>query len=325
MSTEMLLPQRGMGMSEATIVSWKKEEGEYVEEGETLVVVEFGKATEELPAPASGVVSKIMAAPQQEVKVGSVLAVIEAAEKPAASAPAETAPASEQPTPAAPEVDRPRRVPLSTNRRIVAERMYESLQSTAQLTLHTEVDVTRTVEKREAMKAEFNLSYPAIVVKVVAEALKAHPLLNAVWDGDAIVYPPHINIGVAVALEEGLIVPVVRDAAQKSLSEIQAEITILAESARQSRLGSEALEGGTFTVTNLGNYGVDHFTPILNSPETAILGLGRIARRPAVVEDRITPRWLMGLSLTFDHRVVDGAPAAAFLRDVSRALEEAQF
>jgi pyruvate dehydrogenase E2 component (dihydrolipoamide acetyltransferase) len=164
-------------------------------------------------------------------------------------------------------------------------------------------------------------------VVIVARTLKEHPRLNsslvgegaareiAVWDT--------VNMGVAVSLDRGLLVPVIAGAERKPLQTISQELADLAERARAGRLGMAELEGGTFTITNLGQVEVETFTPIINPPQAAILGVGRIMKKPAVVDDAIVVRQQVSLSLTFDHRVVDGMPAGAFLRDVKRAIESA--
>ncbi len=205
-------------------------------------------------------------------------------------------------------------------RRSIAERMFKSLQSTAQLTITTEVDVTRLVARRDQLKQQFALTYTDLLVEAVAGALRAHPRLRVTADGEGLQEQEAVNIGIAVALEEGLIVPVVRHADRKSLQQIAEESRRLTEKARTGSLGVDDVSNGTFTITNLGMYGVDAFTPIINQPQVAILGVGRIVPKPAVHDGAIAIRSMMVLSLTFDHRIVDGAPAAAFLQDVAARL-----
>ena len=212
-------------------------------------------------------------------------------------------------------------------RGIIAERMTLSLQTNASVTLHTEVDATALVELRgmlnEKLQArEVSLTYTDLLVKVVANALREHPRLNATLTDDGIHLLPEINIGVAVALEDGLVVPVVRKADKERLSEISGQVKDFAERARSNQLTPGELQGGTFTITNLGNFGIDAFTPIINPPESAILGVGRILKKPVVHNDEIVIRSMLTLSLTFDHRVVDGAPAAQFLQTVSNYIQD---
>jgi pyruvate dehydrogenase E2 component (dihydrolipoamide acetyltransferase) len=181
--------------------------------------------------------------------------------------------------------------------------------------------VSALVQLREEWKQQFSLTYTDLVVKAVARALKEHPRLNAWIEGEQIRLVQAIHIGVAVALDEGLIVPVVRDADRKSLWEIAQETQQLALRAREGSLTREEVMGSTFSVTNLGMYGIDAFTPIINPPESAILGVGRINEKLVRVPPGAEWRHVMTLSLTFDHRAVDGAPAAAFLQTTGKHLE----
>jgi pyruvate dehydrogenase E2 component (dihydrolipoamide acetyltransferase) len=211
-------------------------------------------------------------------------------------------------------------IPFSGMRQTIAEHMSHSLQEAAQVTLTTEVDVTELVKLRTQLKTEFSLTFTDLIIKAVAKALKLRPRLNATLIGDEIHLLADIHIGMAVALDEGLIVPVVRHADQKDLRAIAAETQRLAQSVRDGSLDVDEVTGSTFTVTNLGAYGVDFFTPIINMPEVAILGVGRIIEKPAIYDGQVEKRSLMALSLTIDHRLVDGAPGAEFLRDLAEIL-----
>lgn len=213
------------------------------------------------------------------------------------------------------------RIPIRGMRATIARRMQDSLQNTAQLTLFTEADVTALSERRQALKQEFDVSYTDLILIAVAWALKEHPHLNATTTEDEIVLHSDVNIGLAVSLDTGLQVPVIRQVDTLSLEELSAATTAAAERARAGTLTEADLQDGTFSVTNLGTYDVDGFTPIINPPQVAILGVGRIVSRLAMELAEVVERSMMTLSLTFDHRVVDGAPAAAFLRDVKRRLE----
>ena len=210
---------------------------------------------------------------------------------------------------------------------IIARRMLESLHTTAQLTLTSEADMAEAVRLREEIAPELerrdgvSVTYTDLVVRAAALALRDHPALNARWEGDGPRRLDDINVGVATALDDGLVVPVVRNADRSTLSQISAAIRDLSGRARALRLRPEEMQGGTFTVTNLGMFEIDAFTPILNPPEAAILGMGRVHRRPAAAGDRVEIRPAMALSLTFDHRVVDGAPAAQFLQRIKHLLE----
>jgi pyruvate dehydrogenase E2 component (dihydrolipoamide acetyltransferase) len=201
-------------------------------------------------------------------------------------------------------------------RRTIATRMHQSLRDTAQLTISCEADVTAATELRTRLTREFEFTYTDMIIHAVARALLRHPRMNSRLKAEAIVTLAEAHVGMAVALDEGLIVPVIHDAARKSLRQIAGETKDLAERARGGKLILDDVNGGTFTVTNLGTWGVDVFTPILNVGETGILGLGRIIEKPAVYRGEITRRSMLTLSLTFDHRVIDGAPAAAFLQTV---------
>ena len=211
-------------------------------------------------------------------------------------------------------------IPLRGMRKVIAERMHQSLQGSAQLTISTEADVTQLSDRRQEVRQEFNVTYTDFIVQACAHALRQHPRMNASLEGNIIHVHNDIHVGLAVALDEGLIVPVVRDADKKSLKDIAAEAKTLAEKARASQLKLEEVSGGTFTVSNLGMYGVDAFTPIINAPQSGILGVGRIVEKPVIYRGEVTRRSMMVLSLTFDHRVIDGAPAGAFLQTVADLL-----
>lgn len=216
-----------------------------------------------------------------------------------------------------------RSIPATPIRRLIAERMAESSRTTAAVTLTTKADATRFRQGRERRKSEGGSvpGYTELILSVTAKALGRHPLLNARWQGDAIVQCAGIHIGVAVDAPTGLVVPVLRDADRLSVEQLGERLRDLAERARSGRLRAEEMEGGTFTVSNLGMYGIDAFTPIINLPECAVLGVGRVVSEPAVWEGQIVPRDMVTLSLTFDHRGLDGAPAARFLNDVRLGIE----
>ena len=224
-------------------------------------------------------------------------------------------------------------VPLSGIRGAVATRMLQSLQTTAQVTLTTEAVVTEAMQLRRGLsrhhseQAGGGIGPLPLVVKATAEALKCHPRMNAIEttsaDGEAQVQMlSEINIGLAVALEEGLVTPVIRGADGKSLAQLAAENRDLAARTREGRTRPEEISGGTFTITNLGANEIDGFTPIINPPQVGILGVGRVVEKPVIANGEVAKGETMYLSLTFDHRVVDGAPAAAFLQTVKGLLED---
>jgi pyruvate dehydrogenase E2 component (dihydrolipoamide acetyltransferase) len=216
-------------------------------------------------------------------------------------------------------------LPLRGIRQTIATRMMQSLQSTAQVTLTTEVDVSDAMQLREGLARHWpdaGLSPLHLVLKATARALKEHPRMNALQREHEIELVQEINVGVAVSLPEGLLVPIIHRTDEKSLVQLARETHDLADKARAGRASYEEVTGGTFTITNLGPYGIDAFTPIINAPQVGILGIGRVVDKPVVYRDEITKRSMLFLSLTFDHRVIDGAPAAEFLRSVSTHLED---
>jgi pyruvate dehydrogenase E2 component (dihydrolipoamide acetyltransferase) len=231
---------------------------------------------------------------------------------------------------ASPAASAPAVAPASGIRRLIAHRLAQSAHATAPVTLTTEADATELVHLREQAKADAagsDIPVPAyndLFAKIVAVALRDHPDLNASWSDAGVVRHQAVHVGIAVDTERGLLVPVVRDVHEKSVAEIARASATLIERALAGSAGPDDLTGGTFTITNLGHYDVDAFTPIVNLPECAILGIGRIVSKAVVVDEvlgTIAARRMVALSLTFDHRVVDGAPAARFLQRVKRLVE----
>jgi pyruvate dehydrogenase E2 component (dihydrolipoamide acetyltransferase) len=249
-----------------------------------------------------------------------------AAAQVSASAPVSTAAA--QAVAAVQFADVVERIPLKGVRGIIAERMGASVHTTARVTLMMEVDASEFVAARERIKTRVSQEwgyapgYNDILAKIVAGALRKYPYMNARLTADAIELLGHVNIGMAVDTERGLMVPVVKDADVKSLRQFGAEFRQMVERARAGRALPDDLSGGTFTITNLGMYEVDAFTPVINLPEVAILGVGRIAAKAVPRGDAIAVRQMMTLSLVFDHRLVDGAPAARFLQYIKQVIEE---
>jgi pyruvate dehydrogenase E2 component (dihydrolipoamide acetyltransferase) len=212
---------------------------------------------------------------------------------------------------------------LSPMRRAIADRLRSGLASTAQLTITAEADLTELEATLLGWSADLGrrVSYTEAIVRACALALREHPRVAARWTDRGLVPAERIDIGIAVALAEGLIVPVIREADRKDLATLAREIAELAERAQRGTLEPADTEGACFSVTNLGRYRIDAFTPLLNPPQTAILGVGRARPRPAVVDGAVMARTLVVLSLTFDHQLVDGVPAAAFLEAIVRRLE----
>ena len=217
-------------------------------------------------------------------------------------------------------------VPIRGMRKTIASRMHDSLQTMAQLTMDMDVNMDDAIKLRTQLVEEWaeegiKPSYTDLVIRASAKALQKHPLMNASWGDDAITLHSDVHVGMAVALAEGLVVPVVHDAAERGFKSLASETSRLANAARDNKFGLEDLQGGTFTVTALGMFGVDSFTPIINAPQAGILGVNRI--RDDIRWEGNTPMktQVMRLSLTWDHRVLDGAPAAEFLRTVKNLLE----
>lgn len=219
---------------------------------------------------------------------------------------------------------------LSPRRRAIAERLRLSQQRTVPVTLHTRADVTELVALRDRLKSNSpgaTPSYNDLICSLLPRVLKLHPQLAQIWDHNHERLIPcvseAINIGIAVDTSSGLIVPVLRGVAGKTLDQITAESRRLIDMARSGNLPGEAMRGGCITITNLGSFGIDGFTPVINLPEISILGLGAIRREPVFLnDDKVVARQFMTLSLTFDHAAIDGAPAAAFLRDIAAALAD---
>jgi pyruvate dehydrogenase E2 component (dihydrolipoamide acetyltransferase) len=392
MITEVRMPKLGMAMKKGAVTKWLKAEGDSVQEGADLFELASEKITAVVPAPASGVLGRVVAGLGAELPVGALLALIGepddafppteelagappaegaaaapgAAAPETAAAPAEAAAGAGEGAPASPAARRRARelgvdiarvppsapgkrimveeveafaaaaeaapepegqvVPFVGIRKVVAERLTESLRTMAQVTIAREVEAGGLVARRAALAAGFEaatgirLTYTDLLVKEVAELLADHPLLNATLTERGIVSPPAVHMGVAVALEDGLIVPVVRDAGGRSLAELARDRVDLAAKAQAGTLTMDEVEGGTFTISNLGSFGADAFTPIVNPPQCAILGVGRIVDKPVAVDGLVQVRPTMWLSLTFDHRIVDGAPAARFLQQLGDRL-----
>jgi len=372
MTSEVRLPQAGMGMQDGTVLKWFKQPGDAVEAGELLAEVEAAKATVEIVAPVTGTLTRIMVPEGETVPVRELLALITASgetldDEPATPDAAAVAPAAVPPAPGRPVQVTPvaRRLakehgialdqvtgsgpggriteadvrallaapgaapvspettlPLTGMRGVIARRMHDSLQTMAQLTMSAEVDVTELADQREALKEQLAVTWTDLIVRACTLALPDHPRLNATVEGSRIRLLPDIHVGIAVAVDDGLVVPVLRDAHRKSLRQITEESHELVTRAQQGRASADELTGSTFTISNLGGYGIDAFTPIINPPEVAILGVGRVVERPARRADALVWRRMLTLSLTFDHRAVDGAPAAAFLQTLATHLQD---
>jgi pyruvate/2-oxoglutarate dehydrogenase complex dihydrolipoamide acyltransferase (E2) component len=214
-------------------------------------------------------------------------------------------------------------IPIAGVRKVIFKNMHLSLATQAQLTLHTEASAVAMMRLRSRLNAAgAKVSFNAVLVKVIAQALKQHPLVNASVEGEVIKVWRQVHVGVAMDLGRGLIVPKVRNAEGKSIREISADIDRLVEAAKAGSLALDDLTLGTFTLTNLGAWDIDDFTPIVNHPESAILGAGRIVEKPVARDGQVVIEPRLALSLSFDHRIIDGAPGAAFLKTIKDMIEE---
>ncbi|KQM37089.1 2-oxoglutarate dehydrogenase, E2 component, dihydrolipoamide succinyltransferase [Microbacterium sp. Leaf203] len=270
------------------------------------------------------------------IRKEDVLKAAEAAKSaPAAAAPAAASAPAAAPAPVEVSPLRGTTQKMSRLRKVIAERAVASMQATAQLTTVVEVDVTKLAALRDRMKGEFQqktgdkLSFLPFFAIAAIEGLKAYPIINSTVEGDEIVYPAHENVSIAVDTERGLLTPVVKDAGDKNIAQLAREIADLAARTRDNKLKPDELAGGTFTLTNTGSRGALFDTPIVFLPQSAILGLGAVVKKPGVVsvdgKDAISVRSYVYLALSYDHRIIDGADAARFLGAVKARLEAAQF
>src|SRR5437899_186578 len=313
---DVLMPQMGESIAEGTLSKWLKKLGDAVKRDEPLFEISTDKVDAEIPAPSAGTLVEIKVPEGQTVPVQTLVAVIET-DKGAAAA---------EPWPG------DRVEPWSKIRRITADHMVMSRRVSAHVASFFEVDFSRVAQLRARAKQSYaergaNLTFLAFIAKACAENLRAHPVINAAVGGDATIYRGDINIGIAVALDWGLIVPVIKHADELSLMGIARAINDLGERARTKKLTPDEIQRGTFTITNPGGFGPYAGIPIINQPQVAILGVGAIEKRPKVVAlpdggDTIAIRTMGVLTMAYDHRIVDGADAARFLADVKRMLQE---
>jgi 2-oxoglutarate dehydrogenase E2 component (dihydrolipoamide succinyltransferase) len=393
-ATEIKVPTLGESITEATVAKWLKRPGEAVAADEPVAELETDKVTLEVPAPASGMLSEILAEEGANVPVGAVLGTIAdglagTLTHPAAVAPgsplsriagegserseagaglaalersgpavrklieetgldaakvpatgpggrirkadvlgARMPPVPAPPTPVPALGEREVRVRMSRLRRRIAERLKAAQNTAAMLTTFNEIDMSATIALRERHRDAFEkkhgvrLGFMSIFVKAAIVALKELPGVNAEIDGDDVVYKNHYDIGVAVGTEQGLVVPVLRDADRLSFAEIEKTIAEYGRKAREGKLTIEELSGGTFTISNGGIYGSLMSTPILNPPQSGILGMHKIERRPVALGDKVEIRPIMYVALSYDHRIVDGREAVTFLVRIKECVED---
>lgn len=358
MITPVYVPKIGMAEDDISVAEWFRSNGDEVKRGEPIVMIETAKASSEVEASASGLLFYLRQ-PDDMVKVGDLLGVIadsaeefekfKAGNGGAGGAGTGMATADEDdaigagstrvaptgklggrptgaPTPQSAAEDR--REPLAGMRLAIARHMLASLQTAAQMTVFAEADLTELDRFRKELLLDNSaqkITYVDLFCKLTATVLKEFPVVNSSLIDSEIVYWSHCNVGFAVALEHGLVVPVVKDADRKSLSVISREISRLSRKARENRLDVEDCQGGTFTVTSGGRNEVEFMTPIINPPQSAILGLGKIGPKPAIHRGELAIRTMTHLCLTHDHRVVDGAMAGEFigrLKDLAQSREQ---
>jgi 2-oxoglutarate dehydrogenase E2 component (dihydrolipoamide succinyltransferase) len=349
MAIELKVPPVGESVTSVEIGKWLKAEGDVVAKDEAVAVLDSEKATVEVPAPAAGRLTKIVKHQGESAAIGEVIGEIDERAAAPASRPRparpQAAPSAPAPAPAAPQVaptprvetataqkpaaaDRSEEVVrMTTWRRTIARRLVEAKQASALLTTFNEIDMTAVSELRKTWgeafqkKHEVKLGFMSFFVKAAADALHAFPAVNAEVRGDDIVFRNYCDIGIAVSSRHGLVVPILRSAERMGFSEIEKAIAEFARKANDNTLKPEELEGGTFTITNGGVFGSLVSTPIINPPQSAILGLHAIQDRPVAREGQVVIRPMMYVALTYDHRIIDGREAVLFLHRVKDAIE----
>ncbi len=344
MSAEIKVPAVGESISSGIISLWHRQDGDYVRAGDLLFTLDTDKVSTEVAAQAAGVV-RIKSPADTEVKIGEVVGLIEEAPEPAAApvapvpaaapvvspasapAPAPPAPAPATPVELEPQERRVTRKKLSPLRKKISTQLVAAQRNAAILTTFNECDMAAVMKLRADVQETFQakhgikLGFMSFFIKAVVDALKSEPQINSRLDGDELVQNHFHDIGVAVGTERGLIVPVIRDADRKTFAELENDLAYYAKRAREGAITIEDLQGGVFTISNGGVYGSLLSTPILNPPQSGILGMHKIQERPVAVEGRVVIRPMMYLALSYDHRVVDGREAVTFLVRVKEAVE----
>ena len=359
---EVKVPVLPESINEATVAVWHKKPGDFIELDDVIVEIETEKVVLEIPAEDSGVLTEIKAKEGETVGEQQVLGIIEKKpqddskeasttksdstkkEEPTQESPEE----KEQETPeevtqepqqnsselsdngdASPKGNRlEEKVPMSRIRKTIAKRLHSATQNTAMLTTFNEVDMSAILSMRSTYKEAFEKKYSvklglmSFFVKAAVESLKKFPTVNAYIDGDDIVYHAYCDVSVAISSERGLVVPVLRDAHKMAMHDIEKAIIDFSVRAQDGTLGIDEMSGGTFTISNGGVFGSLLSTPILNSPQSAILGMHKIQERPIVVDGEIVIRPMMYLALSYDHQIIDGKEAVQFLISIKDALED---
>jgi len=346
---DVLVPILGESVVEATVSKWIKKQGEFVEVDEPIVELETDKVTLEVPASISGILDNLAVSEGDTVEVGALLAMIVAGEKteepkkPAVEKKEEKVHQEKvvsninESKPVAPESKIIRttqnenleeRVPMSRLRLAIARRLKEAQNTAAMLTTYNEVDMSALMEMRSNYQDSFEkkngvrLGYMSFFVKAAIDALSQFPAVNAEIDGNDIIYKNYYNIGVAVGTAQGLVVPVLKNADDMSFGETEANIAEFGKKAKDGSLAISDMAGGTFTISNGGVYGSLMSSPILNPPQSGILGMHKIQKRPIAIGDKIEIRPMMYLALSYDHRIVDGREAVSFLVRIKEIIED---
>ncbi|KAH7415713.1 hypothetical protein KP509_14G057600 [Ceratopteris richardii] len=308
-------------------------EGDSVKVGDVVAIVVEGDADVAVEATATSELKESPAAKDEKSEVSAKGVSPAGKPVPPTPSPAPTPPASKTPMQAAsepqlPPKDKERRVPMTRLRKRVATRLKDSQNTFALLTTFNEIDMTNLMVLRSEYNQKFlekhgvKLGFMSCFVKAAVSALQQQPVVNAVIDGDDIIYRDHIDISIAVGTKKGLVVPVVRGAERMDFAEIEKTINLLATKANDGSISIDEMAGGTFTISNGGVYGSLLSTPIINPPQSAILGMHTIQKRPVVVNDTIVPRPMMYIALTYDHRLIDGREAVYFLRRIKDVVED---
>ena len=346
---DVLVPILGESVVEATVSKWIKKQGEFVEMDEPIVELETDKVTLEVPAAISGTLENLLVSEGDTVEVGALLAIINAGEKQIEkSKPSKkiTEPektehksvvelAKKQDTNINKIISKNQnnknleeRVPMSRLRQAIARRLKEAQNTAAMLTTYNEVNMTALMEMRSNYQDSFEkkngvrLGYMSLFVKAAIDALKEYPAVNAEIEGNEIIYKNYYNIGVAVGTSQGLVVPVIKDADKMTIGETEITIAQFGKKAKEGNLAISDMAGGTFTISNGGVYGSLMSSPILNPPQSGILGMHKIQKRPVAIGNNIEIRPMMYLALSYDHRIIDGREAVSFLVRIKEIIED---
>ena len=348
---DIIVPTLGESIVEATVSKWLKNEGEYVEVDEPVVELETDKVTLEVPAPISGLIGSIIAAEGETVEVGQNIGALDSSGKKSSddklkvkenNDKEEKQLETKDTKTSSPEIDikkddavklpsnQEEIVPMSRLRQAIANRLKSAQNTAAILTTYNEVDMTALMKIRSTYQPNFEkkfgikLGYMSFFVKACINALKVYPAVNAEIRDNNIVYKNYYNIGVAVGTPEGLVVPVLKNAENMDFPEIEKTIVNFGKQAREGNLTIQDMSNGTFTISNGGVYGSMLSSPILNPPQSGILGMHNIQKRAVVIDDKVIIRSMMYLALSYDHRIIDGREAVSFLVNVKENLEDPQ-